>query len=714
MTFKGSTLSCYIINQGAKGKENPFLDSMIVRGTNGIYEPFVNRFTGRGGIMDWGRTGLDPKKNYAEITDYKVTLKQTKLECDSVLAYTEYYEEPLYGDFKDIAKKYDRDIDRVYPNFTSFSKEVIREEILPAVDYIGGFAIEGADFAGIGFDKKPAMLIFKVDGKPFVQAKALSFKINDKGASATDCSVVMHLTEDDTISHPGLNLKYFSGETPVMELMRADKGLAQAPFKDSYHQLDMYVDRIIWTYGDPNLNLTWHRNSPKKIARFESQNYYSERIYGQIQGMNKVHPLVAIYNYSYKYDLQVIPVSKIAGPMGFTNDQAIPILLRLANQGFITYSTSRKEITVQPKTKKYIAARAGKIDYDHIVFTCNLLELEKRDEVGPDGRTDKKAVEYNLKADTLNTRKGLVPNFGYYNMRSFDLSLNEVDPIEISPLQKVVIFPSAGELLVKKNLDFVFEGAVLAGKLEVYLNEGSFDYDKFRINLIEVDAALFRVRPIYGGATGLVPMYSHFEGIKGYIEIDDPENRAGKESKSSAHYPVITSKKDSYVFYDHDYVYDGVYDSADFYFKVDPFVFDSLDNFDDISMSFDGEFRSAGIFPIFREKLRVQEDYSFGFKTTAPEGGLDFYGDYAKFDNEIRLSNEGLRGSGQIDFMTSTSISEDFVFFPDSTMGMSKYTNRPQTKSQGVSVPDVEGEGVMVTFVPKENILKARAVQSPL
>src|SRR5690606_8592558 len=72
------------------------------------------------------------------------------------------------------------------------------------------------------------------------------------------------------------------------------------------------------------------------------------------------------------------------------------------------------------------------------------------------------------------------------------------------------------------------------------------------------------------------------------------------------------------------------------------------------------------------------------------------------------------RGAGQIDFVTSTSISENFIFFPDSTMGMSSYVNRGQTKSQGISVPDVTGNGVMVTFVPKQEVLKARAVKEPL
>ena len=250
-----------------------------------------------------------------------------------------------------------------------------------------------------------------------------------------------------------------------------------------------------------------------------------------------------------------------------------------------------------------------------------------KDTLTPDGRRIKTAIQYNERAQKINNRRSKVENYGYYNLQSMDLSLNEVEPIEISPSQKTVIFPGKGELLVKKNLDFVFTGAVMSGKFEVYVNEANFEYTKFRINLIDVREALFSVRPIYGGQ-GLQPMYSHFEDFKGYIEIDHPSNRSGRDTKHYPQYPKLTSSQDCYVFYDQPYVYEGVYDSADFYFKVDPFKFDSLDNFDEFSMEFDGEFRSAGIFPVFREKISIQEDYSFGFKTKVPEEGMKLYGDF--------------------------------------------------------------------------------------
>lgn len=713
--FENVDLRCYIINRTADKKEDPYYDSTIVRGTSGYFEPLINKWTGRGGKVDWQKVGKDPATNYAVITDYMLSLKSTEIESDSCTVYTEYYETPLQGSFKDDAKKINREVDRNFPQFISFSKRVVRKTILPDVDYVGGFAIRGAYFNGVGYDNEPASLVFYKDGIPFVKASALSFSVNDRSARAYECQVVMYISEEDSIFHPGLEMYYTideSGQTK-MELLRSNEGLAQAPFKNSYHDLEMYVDKIIWKKDDPNLSLDWHYQSSKKIAKFESYNFFSERIYNQIQGMNAKHPLVSLYQYGYRYDIEVIPLGDAATAMGFTIDQALPIILDLANQGFLTYNKNKKTITLQPKTKKYIDARSGKADYDHIVFVSNLLEIELKDSM-PEGRYDKNAAKYNDRAKKLNARKKSQVNFGTINLKSLDMYLNEVDPVELSPAQNVVVFPDEGHLLIKKSLDFLFSGAVMAGKMEIYLEQGAFDYENFRINLLSVEAALLRVRPIFGGSDKLVPMGSHFEGLKGYIAIDSPNNRSGKDDKNYTQYPILKSKDYSYVFYDHKEVYNGVYDSATFYFKVDPFEFDSLDNFDEKSVSFPGEFRSAGIFPVFKESLKIQEDYSFGFKTKAPEGGFNFYGDYAKFDNEIKLSNEGLRGAGQIDFVTSTSISENFIFFPDSTMGISQYVNRGQTKDKGISVPDVTGNGVMVTFVPKQDILKARAVKEPL
>lgn len=711
--FDDATFYCYVYTKDkVKKRDNKYIDSTVVRNTNGVYQPLIFKWNGLKGKIDWSKNGLNPQKNYATLTDYMLSLKATKIQCDSVEVHTDYYDKPLQGTFIDIASANKAGIDSEYPQFISFSKKIVKKSILPEVDYVGGFALNGKSFTGVGYDNELASLIFFKEGKTFLKASSMRFTVNQEGIYSNQSRITMYINETDSIFHPGLNLKY---DTKKVEFARTGGGLAQAPFSDSYHQLDMYVEKIIWTKNDPNLDFTWEYQSTQKMAKFESKNYFNDKLYSQIQGMSSLHPLVAIYKYYYKFDETTFPISKAASFMNLTTNQAIPILLDLANNGFITYNKSKKTITLLDKTKKYIDSKSGKRDYDDIVFISDFNLIEKKPQTANDGSVDKRAVRWNTRADKLNKRKKAKSSFGTMNLKSLDFKMNEVGYVELSVIQRVVVFPENGELTMQENRNFLFSGAVSAGKLESYPREATFDYENFKIHLLDVDHTLLRIRPIFGGGNKLIAMYSHIEKVIGEIEIDDPSNRSGNNKKITD-FPKLTTKKDAYVFYDHKSIYNGTYDSATFYFKLDPFVFDSLDNYEEHSVAFKGELRSSGIFPVFEEIITIQEDYSFGFKTVAPSGGYNFYGDDAKYNNDIRLSNKGLRGSGEIDFLTSHTVSKDFIFFADSTMGISEFTNKGQVKDKNnkLEVPDVLGNGVMVTYVPKQDIIKAKSTKNPL
>ena len=58
-------------------------------------------------------------------------------------------------------------------------------------------------------------------------------------------------------------------------------------------------------------------------------------------------------------------------------------------------------------------------------------------------------------------------------------------------------------------------------------------------------------------------------------------------------------------------------------FHLQPFEIDSLENFTGKGLRFAGTFESAGIFPIFDDTLRLQKDYSLGFKRQTPKDGFD-------------------------------------------------------------------------------------------
>ncbi|MFD1551160.1 hypothetical protein DNU06_03820 [Putridiphycobacter roseus] len=703
--FNDVKLKCLVINKNQSRKADKYSDSTVLYHTTGVYQPLIEKWEGRGGEINWAKTGLDPLKNKASITDYTMSLKATKISSDSAFVNTDFYDRPLWGSFTDMAKSDIKDGNYDYPQFISFSKKIVKKNILKDVDYVGGFALNGSNFIGIGLDNEPASLIFFKDNKTFVKATGMRFSINQKGVYVEDCRTTLYLNAADSIFHPGLILKY---DIESIEMSRDKEGLAQAPFSNSFHQLDMYMDKLVWRKSDNNLTLEWNFGSNNKIAKFESKEYFNARLYSQIQGMNATHPLVAVYKYYYKYDKETYPISEAANFMGLSTNQIVPILLDLSNLGFITYNSLDKTITILPKTKKYIDARAGKTDYDDIVFISDFNQITKQPATNPDGTENKDAASFNERADRLNKRKFEKMNFGTINLVSLDLSLNELDPIKLSTAQSVVVFPKNGEILLQENRNFLFEGAISAGKAEVYLDNGAFNYSDFKINLSEVSAALFRVRPIFGGGTNFIPMTSHLSKFEGELLIDNADNKAGNNSKIT-NYPILSTKKNAYIYYNHPSIFKGTYDSASFYFKLDPFEFDSLDNFSEQNVAFDGEMRSSGIFPVFKEKIRIQEDYAFGFKTVAPAEGYRFYGNDAKYKNDIRLSNRGLRGSGEINFLTSNTKSEDFVFFADSTMGVSNFINTSQSKADGLDVPDVIASNALVTYIPKQKILKTES-----
>jgi len=702
--FNEVTLYCYVLNKTQSKRTDKYVDSVVIYETTGDFQPLIKKWTGRGGTVNWAKTGLQADKNFVSITDYTMTLKGTKISSDSATVHSDFYEKPLDGSFIDQAQALHRNNEFSYPQFVSFSKKIVKKSILPDIDYVGGFSLKGASFTGVGFGNEPASLIFFRNSKSFIKTSAMRFTINEKGVYSENCRSVIYIGTNDSIYHPGLILKY---NNESVDFSRDKKGLAQAPFSDSYHNIDMYVDRLVWYKTTGRLNLEWNFGTNNKQAKFESKEYFSPQLYSQLQGMSKVHPLVAAYGYFYKFDKETFPVREVANYMGVTTEQVIPIILDLSNHGFISYDSNSKMITLLPKTKKYIDARAGKSDYDDIVFISDFNPIQKLSETNPDGSENRDASYLNARADRLNRRKQKNQDFGTINLSTLDLALNEVEPITLSETQSVVVFPDSGKVIMKANRDFIFGGAVIAGKVEIYVKEGKFDYNDFKINLSEVDAALLRVKPIFGGSQNLIPMQSHISGFVGELKIDDARNKSGNNRKITD-YPILSTDQNAYIYYNDKSIFNGTYDSATFYFKMDPFSFDSLDNFNDFSVSFEGQLRSSGIFPLFREPLRIQEDYSFGFKTKAPDEGYRFYGNDAKYKNDIRLSNNGLRGSGEINFLTSNTKSEDFIFFADSTMGISTFRNRSQSLADGIDVPDVIANNAMVTYIPKSKILKTQ------
>ena len=713
--FKNVTLSCYILNSDARTNDDvPFKDSAVIYNTSGTFEVLKERWVGFGGKVTWEKVGLPADQTFAMLSSYRVSLKTTNYNCDTVTLTTPYFAEPILGSLSERTMNFARDIDKVFPQFISYKKRLTIKNIIPEVDYEGGFALKGGSFVGVGTKEEKANVIFYRNQRPFLKTSSQEVYIDDKTMITNNASIHFTIGTKDSIFHPGVNVTFFR-ERDAVELNRGRTGVSMSPFIMSYHKLEAYVDRIIWERKSPDLTFKWSEgiSQEQRAGRFESLSYYNGELYDRLQGNTAAHPLVALSRYTYKYDEYVLPEGKAASALGKTVEQVKPLLLELANYGFLSYDLDAGIVTILPKTDQFVNAKAAKVDYDNIIFRTDMRPKNLDGYSAEEIERDPFLKQMKEKYERENRERKLMQHFALLNIGTLDLSIQAVSQISISDIQNTQVFPENNEVVVKENRNFLFSGWINSGRWEVKVQDGAYDYEHNKLNIIESDMAYIRVTPLQKeDGNRPIRTFSSITGIKGEILVDNPENRSGMKNKEFTTYPKLISKTTTKVFYNDRKIQRGAYDSLRFYFTLDPFEFDSLDNFVESAARFEGEMTSGGIFPKFREQLKIMPDYSLGFVQNVPKEGYDFYGTGSRYKNKIVLSNNGLQGSGEIEYATSLSISKAFTFMPDSTIGVSLFTNKGQEK--GVQTPDIIGEDVMVTYIPNGNVLKARTLRTPM
>lgn len=712
--FEQGTLKCLVKNTSESSKkEKPFHDSIVVTGSKGYYDPLLKKYEGHGGILTWQKVGISKDSTFATLKGYSISLKTPNFNCDTVVLVTPFFKKPILGKLTDRAFVITREMDKTFPAFLSFDKRLSIKNIREEIDYEGGFSLQGASFVGVGTVKEPASVVIMNNAKKFVKLSAQLVTIDPKKIIIPSSHVCIYIGKTDSITHPGLDINY-NVEHKSLEFSRGKTGTSSAPFSSSYHNLDLYVPKIVWVKGKEELLMTYDFgiSQEQRVARFESKNLFDGKMYERLQSMEKVHPLVAIYTFCSQNNEFVINEGKLASALNKTIEQAKSMILELNSLGFINYDSDSKIITVNQKLINFVQARADQIDYDNLLFVSDMrpkkVEGHTEEEIEKDFNLKRLQEVFTKQADERRT----MPNFGVLSLSTLELRLEAVDKVSLSDVQNIAIFPKNAKVIVQNDRNFLFNGWMNSGKMEINTLDAQYIYAENKVKLKKTESSLFRVSPLTE-KDGVRPiaMASAVSGIEGELFVDAPSNRSGK-SKTVTDFPKISVFNTVKVYYAQKSLFKGAYDSARFFFDVYPFQMDSLDNFKESAFRLKGELNSAGIFPIIKQELRIMPDYSFGFSQDAPKGGYDFYGTGAKYENKIVLSNNGLQGSGKIDFIQSSSISKAFTFLPDSTVGFAVFENKPL--EAGVQFPDVVSKKAYICYLPKGNKLKAYSTDIPL
>ncbi len=664
--------------------------SVKIKNTGGRYNPETNKWKGRKGLVTWEKYNLEKEKVSANLNNYNILLKNVKYEADSVVFnYKGLVDDNILGKLSDQASIW-AEKNPVFPKFVSYKHNYSIKSLIKNVKLKGGIKMQGERLHTGGTAANPAVIKIFNKGRLFVRAESKSISQRSDNLMSKKTKIAMYNTENDSITHPDVKLEMKRG---ILILTRNEEGVGRAPFVNSYQEMDMSVDQLIWYTKEDKLKLYSEKSSK---AYFNSTNFFSKADFESLQMQDDKNPLFLIKHY-----IRVInrgnDNTKTWKRKFYAKDFSAYLkkdptavrhrLMGLWYQGFLDYNTETELVKIKPKLYNYINSFHGRKDYDKILIRS---KGEKE--------TNKKGLYKILNA--------------VYNLKTNDLDIKGPGKTLLSEPRMVAFVPN-GEIRIKENRNMEFDGKLLVF-WSIFHGKGfRVDYENFNISFDNIDSINYAVtrQPKKFKKENVT---STVENVSGVLQIDKKGNRSGKENNSN--YPIFTSKTDSYVYYDKK---NKAYDRKSFYFKCYPYQMDSMSFLHKNSLALKGFMKSGGIFSDFEDTLIVQKDNSLGFVHKLKDGE-ELYGGLGKIYAGglerafVSLDNDGFSGGGDIKWRTATISSDLFKFLPD--MAKAKARKFKIERNNGefgdAEYPDLEASDVDIVWDTKNEFIKCDTEKS--
>ena len=654
-------------------------DSIRIYETSGAFFPVEGIWKGTGGKVPWERFGL-ADEIYCVLSDFRIDVRKSIYEVKSVkLHYPELFpNKAVEGSFTDKIVASSNAKGGSYPRFESKARVLEIDNIGGGIKYKGGFRLHGTTVYGFGSkDNKANIAVFNDKQNLQFNANAELFVIRKGEKISGERAEITLYFGNDSLYHPSVNVK-FDIAKKELNLKRGKRASDRNPFFNSLHQFNIDVDNIDWYMNSDSIVLgqrgVGFSRSNKKVT-FESLKYFEEGDYRRLQNISTTNPLATLKVYADQ-EGTVVSANNLAQRLNprFDVSSIQSLLYDLVANGFVNYDSDKQIVEVKDKVFHYADAYQGKVDYDVLKI---ISEVDSTNAV------------LSLKDNTI--------------------TVNGVRSIQFSSRQRVAVRPLRHVVILKENRNMDFDGRVFAGFTTFVGKDFSYKYDK---NLIEMDSVRYldfyiptEAKDEEGELISL-SIGSRIEHLNGILLIDAPSNKSGIEDIPI--FPSLQSKGPSYVYYDYSETQGGIYDRDSFYFKLDKFSFNGLDNYTKEDLKFDGKLVSANIFPEFKETIVLLEDESFGFETKTPEEGFPSYLGKGEFKGDIDLSNEGLLGVGDISYLGATVSSEDIVFKPNQLLATADRFELEEDRDSEVEVPKALGLDVSIDWKPYQDSMYIR------
>ncbi|MBX2843158.1 MAG: hypothetical protein KTR26_15420 [Flammeovirgaceae bacterium] len=632
---------------------NSIYDSTKIENVSGALILKNGDIVGKKGRFTWENVGFSPDEVYSDLGAFTMNLKEPKIKADTAkLAYKTKLEEPITGVFEYNSNIHNRKPEKAkYPKFQSYYSNHVLNDILEGVTYKGGIHLRGKRLRSDAAIPGEAMVRFEGEKGKYTSKTKKWFSLDDSSFYSPQASLVIHYSEEDSLSHPAVIFRY-NGKNSILEARRDKSEFKTTLFVDTRNDVNISAEFLTWNTQKDSLDMSILNARDRIPLVVESKDYFDKYRFIALKGSYNFHPLQMVVGYATKTKQSVFYSADMAKALKQSPVIVKGAMIELSKRDYIEYNQPSDLITLKRQALLYVYAMNGKkgVDYDNMI---------------------------------MHSRTSNKPNLSI-SLNSNNFNLEGVNSFMISDSMKVLVTPKDGKVNLKDGRNTSFGGEMRAGNFVFRGPEFIYNYDSFNVRLDVIDSISILVTHKDGVKKELA---NNIVNTGGILYISHPKNKSGR--KNMTQYPILDAIKGGAIYFDGKEILNGSYDHR-VRFEIPPFVIDSLNDNNTDVIAFDGTFKTEGIFPDFEEQISIQPDYSFGFERQMDPNGVPLYNGKGKFYNAITLNNKGIRGEGRIEYLTGNFQSKDFIFYSDSVLTTGEDGEITEKNETGASYPSVK------------------------
>lgn len=651
-------------------------DSVSLKNTSGGFMPGSRTFVGKGGRFDWKNVGLNPNEVYCDLSNYNFQVDKPFISASNArMTYKGKIVDPVAGEFE-YRSGSGKTKDASYPRFVSYLENIDIKGIADEkLSYHGGLGLRGNRlFSTSMMGGNTTIEIAGVKNSRLIVISK-SFQLEDSVIAAKRAAIIIYHGED-SIYNPAVKFRYDPNRHQVTILK--DEGYKNLPFSSSFFKTDFTADMIKWNIDSDSLDISILSAKNKVPSKFESQEYFNEKKLESLGALYGFNPLFMAVGHARKINSSEFYASDLAKKVNQNPEKIRGAMRGLMKDGFVDFNGQSDVVTIKRKGYHYVLSKQDRKDFDNILIPS----------VSPSE-----------------------PN-ATLNLSNNEFVIRGIEKFYVSELLDVYIRPSKQQIVMLENRDFRFDGKINAGNFQFIGREFRFEYDSFLIKLPKIDSITFNMDlpDVEEGKDLKLGISNQLRETAGVLYINKPNNKSAR--KMYPEYPIFKADVGAVVYFDGSDILNGVYDKS-IYFTIPAFELDSASSSDPNVIRFKGVFTSGGIFPDFQEELVTMPDNSLGFEHKLPYVGFKTYNGTGTVYNKITMDKQGLRSNGKVDFLTSTLISDDFVYYTDSVTTDGESAEIEPKTIQDVSYPKASVSNYRMLWFPKSDSMYITSKEEP-